>query len=64
MGWIKMVVGSHTLHNFVKAHVNIVNDIATFFEPTPPTNIITNETILAQYIIKQLLKVLGGKSRI
>ena len=32
-----------------------------FFKPTPPTNIITNKTILTQYSIKQGLKVFGKK---
>ena len=51
-----MIIGSHSLQNFSKAYVNIVIDITTFVEPTPPTNIITNDTILTQYIIKQGLK--------
>ena len=61
MGRNNMIVGSHDLHNFAKAYVNIVNAITTFVDPTPPTNIITNETILTQYSIKQGLKVFGKK---
>ena len=57
MGWRYIIVGSHDLHNVTNAYFNVVNAIATFFEPTPPTNIITNETILTQCIIKQELKV-------
>ena len=43
-----LIVGSNELHSVTKAYVNIVNAIDTFFKPTPPTNIITNETILTQ----------------
>ena len=32
-----------------------------FFKPNPPTNIVTNDTILIQYSIKQMLKVFGNK---
>ena len=56
MVWSNLVVGYHALHNFAKTYVNIVNAIATFVEPTHPTKIITNETILNQYIIKQGIK--------
>ena len=52
MGCINLIVGSHDLHNVVKSYVNIVNAIVAFVEPTPPTNIITNETILTQKILK------------
>ena len=52
MGSIKLIVGSYALHSDAKAYVNVVNDIFTFVEPTSPTNIITNETILNQNIIK------------
>ena len=51
-----LIVGSHSLHNFSKTCVNVVNVIATFIEPTPTTNIITNETNLIQYSTKQGLK--------
>ena len=57
MGWNKLIVGSHALHSVSKAYTNFVNAIATFVEPIPPNNIITNETILTQYSIKQGLKV-------
>ena len=55
MGWIKLVVGTLSLQIFFKAYLNFVNAITNSVEPTPPTNIITNETILAQYIIKQVI---------
>ena len=42
MGWINLVVGSPALHNVTKYYVNVVNEISTFVEPTPPTNLITN----------------------
>ena len=47
-----LIVGYHALHSVTKAYVNSVNDIAIFVEPTPPTNIITNETVLNQYNIE------------
>ena len=59
-----MIVGSHALHNVAKAYANVVNSIATFFEPTPQTNIITNDTILTQYSIKQGLKSFGGNGEV
>ena len=59
MGWINLVGGHHAFHNVAKTYANIINAIATFVEPTPPTNIITNETFLTQYSIKQGLRVLG-----
>ena len=62
MGWINLIVGSNELHSVAKSYVNIVNNIATFVKPNPPTNIITNDTILTQYIIKQGLEVFGKKS--
>ena len=46
-----------------KYYVNAVNAISTFVEPTPTNNIITNETIPTQYIIKQGLKVFGKKGQ-
>ena len=64
MGWSDLIVGSHALHNIIKAYVNAINAIPPFVEPTPPTNIITNETILAQYIIKQVINVFEKKSRL
>ena len=42
MDWRKLVVGSHDLHNVVKAYTNAVNTITTFVEPTPPNNLITH----------------------
>ena len=56
MGWSNLIVGFHDLRNVAKAYINIVNAIITFVDPTPTTNIITNDTILTKYIIKQLLK--------
>ena len=63
MEWNNLIVGSNELHSVAKAYVNIVNAIAFFVKPTPPTNIITNMTILTQYIIKQGLKVFGNKGK-
>ena len=53
MVWINLIVGYHALHN-------VSNYIATFFEPTSPTNIITNETIITQYSIKQVINIWRG----
>ena len=61
MGWNNLIVGSNELHSVTKAYINVVNDITYFVKPTPPTNIITNDTILNQYSIKQVLKVFGKK---
>ena len=61
MGWINLIVGAHALHNFAKAYANVINDTTTFVEPNPPTNIITNESFLTQYSIKQGLKVFAQK---
>ena len=61
MGWNNLIVGSNEIHNVAKVYVNVVNAITSFFKPTPPTKIITNETILNQYSIKQGLKVFGKK---
>ena len=44
-----------------KTYINVFNAINYFFKPTPPTNIITNETIMTQSSIKQGLKVFGKK---
>ena len=57
MGRNSLIVGSHYLHSVEKDYANIVNAISKFVEPTPPTNSITNETIMTQYSIKQGLKV-------
>ena len=56
-----LIYVSHTLHSVVNAYANVVNTILTFVDTTPTTNIITNETILAQYNIIQLLKVFVKK---
>ena len=64
MGWSNLISGYHALHNFTKAYIKVVNAIATFFETTPPTKIIKNETILNQYSIKQGLKVFEKKARL
>ena len=61
VGCSKLIVGSHVLRSVSKSQVNTFNAISAFVEPTPPTNIIKNETILTQYSIKQRLKVLGKK---
>ena len=73
MGWINLIGGHHAFHSIANIYDNIVNDIANVFEPTPqtniitndtfveptsPTNIITNETFLTQYSIQQGLRVL------
>ena len=61
MVWNNLIFGSNELHSVVKSYINVVNAIASFVKPTPPTDIITNKTILTQYIIKQGLKVFGKK---
>ena len=61
MGWKNLIVGSNELHSVAKSYVNIVDAIATFVKPTPPTNIITNEIILTQYSIKKGLNIFGDK---
>ena len=61
MGWNNLIVGSNEIHSVGKAYINVVNDITSFVKPTPPTSIITNETILTQYSINQVLKVFGKK---
>ena len=40
IGWSNLIVGSHAPHNITKDYVKNFNSIATFVEPTPPTNII------------------------
>ena len=49
IGWINLIVGAWSLHNILKAYVNAITN---FVEPNPPTNIVTNDTILTQYSIK------------
>ena len=61
MGWNNLIVGSNEIHSVAKAYVNVVNAVTSFVKPTPPTNIITNGTILTQYSIKQVIKVFGKK---
>ena len=61
MGWKNLIVGSNEIHSVAKAYVNVVNAITSFVKPTPPTNIITNDTILTQYSTKQVLKVFVKK---
>ena len=61
MGWNNLIFGSNELHSVTKAYVKKFNAIATFVKPTPPTNIVTNETILTQYRIRHGLKVFGKK---
>ena len=61
MGWNNLIFWSNELHSVSKSYVNVVNAIYYFVKPTPPTNIITNETILTQCIIKQGLKVFVNK---
>ena len=61
MVWINLIVGTRDLHNVAKIYVNVVNAITNVFEPTPPTNIITNETIPNQYSINLGLKISGQK---
>ena len=61
MGWNYITLRSNELHIFSKSYVKVVNNVATFVKPAPPTIIVTNETILVQYSIKQGLKVFVKK---
>ena len=61
MGWNNLIIGSNEIHSVAKAYANFGNAITSFFKQTPPTKIITNDTILTQYRIKQGLKVFGKK---
>ena len=61
MGWNNPIIGSNELHSVEKSYINVVNAIISFVKPTPPTNIITNKTILNQYSIKKGLKIFGKK---
>ena len=63
MGWNKIIVGPNEIHSVAKSYINVVNAITSFVKPTPPTNIITNKTILNQYSIKKGLKVFGKKGK-
>ena len=58
-----LIAVSHALCSVVKACVNIVNSTTSFDDPTPPTNIITNYTILNQYSIKQGIILFGKKGK-
>ena len=60
MGWNNIIVVSNKLHSVAKAYVNVVNSINSFVKPTPPTNIITNKTILTQFRIKKGFNVFGN----
>ena len=42
IGWNNLIVGSNELHIVKNSYVNVVNSIAYFVKPTPPTNIISN----------------------
>ena len=64
MGWNNLIFGSNELHSVAKFYINVLNAITSFVKPTPTTNIITNDTILTQYIIKQVLKVFGPLNNI
>ena len=64
MGWNNLIFGSQALHSVAKSYSRVANYITTFLEPSPPTIVITNQTILNQYSIKQVLKVLRKKSRV
>ena len=57
----KIIIGSNEIHSVEKSYVRVVNDIFTFVKPTPPTNIISNKTILVQYITEYGLKVFVKK---
>ena len=61
MGLSNLIVGDRALQNVSMNYFNVINYIITFVEPTPPTNIITNETIMIQYIITQGLKIFEKK---
>ena len=61
MGWKKNIIVFNEIHSVAKAYVNIVNVISTFTKPNPKDNIITNDTILTQYIIKKGLSVFVNK---
>ena len=62
--WRNLIACVHALHNTPMVYVNVINAITTFVEPTPPTNIITNLTILNQYIIKKGLQIFGKKVKL
>ena len=61
MIWNNLIVGSNELHRIVKYHLNVPDAISTFVKADPPTNIITDDTILTQYSSNQGLEVFGKK---
>ena len=61
MGWSNLIVGYRAHHNVSMSYVNVANAITTSVEPTPPTNIITNETIRTQYSIKKGIQIFRQK---
>ena len=61
MGRNNLIVASNEIHSVAKSYINVVNAITFFVKPTPPHTIITNETTLTQYSIKQGLKVFVKK---
>ena len=61
MEWKNIIVESNELHSVAKSYINVVNANDSFIKPTPPTDIITNKTILTQYSIKQGIKLFGKK---
>ena len=61
MGWKNIIVVFNEIHSVAKSYANVVNYIVSFVKPIPPTNIITNETILIQCSIKQGIKVFVKK---
>ena len=61
MGWNNIIVGSNELYSVAKSYINVVNSITYFVKPKPPTNIITNDTILSHYSINKVLNVFGKK---
>ena len=64
MGWRNLTVGARSIHDISMAYINVVKSIATFVEPNPPTNINTNETILTQFNINQVLKIFIQKGKL
>ena len=63
MGRRNLIVGARDLQNVAVAYVEVVNTITTFVEPTPQTNILKNETILTQYIIKHGIQLFQQKGK-
>ena len=63
MGWNNLIFGYNELHSVTKSYVNIANSIDIFVKNNPPTNIITNKTILMQYKSKQGVNVFGNNGK-